>query len=66
MISTVAGNGYDSFSSSGDGEVATNAALNGSFGVVVDANGNIFFADESNHRIRKVDNHRIPRLTGQR
>jgi sugar lactone lactonase YvrE len=51
-IYTVAGNGEDSFS--GDGSAATNAALNGPADTVVDASGNLFIADASNNRIRKV------------
>ncbi len=51
-ISTIAGTvgaGY-----SGDGGVATSAQLNNSAGVALDAFGNIYIADASNHRIRKV------------
>ncbi len=51
-ISTVAGgagNGY-----SGDGGPATAARLNCPTGVAVDAQGNIYIADERNHRIRRV------------
>ena len=53
IITTVAGNGSSSFS--GDGGAATNAALNYPFGVAVDAGGNLFIADTSNNRIRRVD-----------
>jgi hypothetical protein len=52
IISTVAGNGTAGFS--GDGGLATNAALNGPYSGVVDAFGNLFIADYSNDRIRKV------------
>jgi sugar lactone lactonase YvrE len=52
IISTVAGNGTAGFS--GDGGPATSAALNGPNGVAVDANGNLFIADQLNRRIRKV------------
>ena len=52
IITTVAGNGLWSFS--GDGGAATNATLSNPFGVTVDASGNLFIADESNNRIRKV------------
>jgi hypothetical protein len=51
-ITTVAGNGTNSFS--GDGGAANNAALNSPFGVSVDASGNVFIADSGNNRIRKV------------
>jgi DNA-binding beta-propeller fold protein YncE len=53
IISTVAGNGSAGFS--GDGAAATAAQLSYPFGVAVDAAGNLFIADQSNNRIRKVD-----------
>jgi sugar lactone lactonase YvrE len=52
VITTVAGNGRESFS--GDGGGATQASLNLPTGMAVDAAGNLFIADTSNHRIRKV------------
>jgi len=52
-INTVAGNGVQGLS--GDGGPATSAALDGPFGIFVDAAGHIFFADGGNHRIRRVD-----------
>ena len=52
-ISTVAGNGYPSYS--GDGISATSAELNDPPGVAVDSAGNIYIADQGNNRIRKVD-----------
>jgi sugar lactone lactonase YvrE len=52
VISTVAGNGIQGYS--GDGDAATNASLNGPSGVSVDAAGNLYIADNGNHRIRKV------------
>jgi sugar lactone lactonase YvrE len=48
-ITTVAGNG-----SSGDGGPAIDASLSFPQGVVVDAAGNLYIADTSNHRVRKV------------
>jgi sugar lactone lactonase YvrE len=53
IISTVAGNG--TFGFSGDGGLATGAALFSPFGVAVDGAGNLFIADINNNRIRKVD-----------
>ena len=51
-IYTVAGNGESGFS--GDGNAATNAALDGPADIALDASGNLFIADTSNNRIRKV------------
>lgn len=51
-ISTVAGNGNYGFS--GDGGPATSASLASPYGVAVDAAGNLYIADISNYRIRKV------------
>ncbi|HEV3200414.1 MAG TPA: hypothetical protein VGZ73_21060 [Bryobacteraceae bacterium] len=51
-ISTVAGNGTPGYG--GDGAAATGAQLNTPIGVAVDAAGNLFIADFSNNRIRKV------------
>jgi hypothetical protein len=56
-ISTVAGNGTRGYL--GDGGAATNAELNAAWGVAVDASGNLFIADDSNSRIRKVDSNGI-------
>jgi sugar lactone lactonase YvrE len=50
-ISTVAGNGTLYF---GDGGPATSAQLDGPRGVTVDASGNLYIADNGNHRVRKV------------
>ncbi|RAJ92252.1 putative secreted protein (Por secretion system target) [Larkinella arboricola] len=52
IITTVAGNG--SYGFSGDGGPATSARLNFPGDVAVDAQGNLFIADQYNHRIRKV------------
>lgn len=52
-ISTVAGTGTAGYS--GDGGSATAARLNQVRDVAVDASGNIYIADELNHRIRRVD-----------
>jgi sugar lactone lactonase YvrE len=53
VITTVAGNGEARFS--GDGVAATSSSLRAPFSVAVDAAGNLYIADTSNHRIRKVD-----------
>ena len=52
-IETVAGNGTPGFS--GDGGAATATRLYGPSGVALDGAGNLYIADWSNHRIRKVD-----------
>ncbi|MDQ6836984.1 MAG: NHL repeat-containing protein [Actinomycetota bacterium] len=52
IITTVAGNG--SFGFSGDGGLATSAALGNPGGVAVDAAGNLFIADSGNQRVREV------------
>ena len=52
IITTVAGNGTSGYS--GDGGSADSAELYYPVGVAVDASGNLFIADEYNHRIRKV------------
>lgn len=56
IINTVAGSGAPLAGGfSGDGGPATNAQLNAPQGVTVDGNGNLYIADTSNWRIRKVD-----------
>ena len=52
VISTVAGSGTYGFG--GDGGSATAALLYNPSGVAVDTSGNLYIADFSNHRIRKV------------
>ena len=52
-ITTVAGNGALGFS--GDGGPATAASLQFPSGVALDAAGNLYIADQNNHRIRRVD-----------
>ena len=51
-ISTVAGNGIQSYS--GDGGKATSAGLHGPQAVAVDGAGNLYVADSQNNRIRLV------------
>ncbi len=51
-ISTLAGNGNPAFC--GDGGAAANACLRYPYGVAVDGSGNVFIADTSNFRVRKV------------
>ena len=52
FITTIAGTGSSTFS--GDGGVATNAGMT-AYGVAVDNYGDVYIADRSNDRIRRVD-----------
>ena len=52
VINTVAGNGTRG--STGDGGLATSAQLQIPEGIAVDAIGNLYIADDANHRVRKV------------
>ncbi|MFE7645341.1 NHL domain-containing protein [Streptomyces phaeoluteigriseus] len=51
-ISTVAGTGAGTFGA--DGVPATSAPLHYPHGVAVDSSGDLYIADSSNHRVRKV------------
>lgn len=51
-IRTVAGNGINGFA--GDGGAATDAELNNPFTLAIDGSGNLYIADQLNHRIRRV------------
>jgi len=53
IINTVAGSGAYGFS--GDGAPATAATLRNPVDVCTDGMGNIYVADYSNHRVRKID-----------
>ena len=53
IITTIAGNGSCGFN--GDGVPATQASLAKPAGIAVDAVGNLYIADRSSHRVRKVD-----------
>ena len=56
-LTIVAGTGVAGFA--GDGGLAVNAQISDPLGVAVDANNNVYIADASNSRIRKVDTHGI-------
>ena len=62
IITTVAGNGQAAYS--GDGGLAVNAALNFPYGATVDSAGNLYIADNTNSRIRKVTNGIITTIAG--
>ncbi|MBW1803816.1 MAG: T9SS type A sorting domain-containing protein, partial [Deltaproteobacteria bacterium] len=53
IINTIAGTGDAGFS--GDGEEAMQAMLNHPAGIFVDSEGAMFFADQDNDRVRRVD-----------
>ena len=59
IISTFAGNGTTSGSTNGDGGQAINALLGSPHGVFTDTSGNLFIAEYSNNRIRKVSKYGI-------
>ena len=52
VISTIAGTGTASYS--GDNGAATSATIDGPSGIVIDKNGNVYFAENNNHVIRKI------------
>jgi sugar lactone lactonase YvrE len=52
IITTVAGNGKSGYS--GDGGPATAASLSSPIGIALDSKGNLYIADSSANRIRKV------------
>ncbi len=54
VISTVAGTPF-TFGYGGDGGQATAAILNTAMRLVKDAAGNIYFSDDRNNRVRKID-----------
>ncbi len=55
IINTVAGTGVVGLS--GDGGPATLAQISDPLGIAIDATGNVYFSDVSNHNIRKIDAH---------
>ncbi len=53
VISTVVGNGFLGYG--GDGGAATAASINRPYQVIFDGSGNMYIADRSNDRVRKVN-----------
>jgi sugar lactone lactonase YvrE len=53
QVATIAGTGEAGFS--GDNGPSTKARLNEPYGVTTDADGNVFFADRLNRRVRRID-----------
>ncbi len=62
IITTIAGTGTSSYS--GDGAAATSATLNNPCGIVFDSNNNLFIADTSNARVRKISTGIITTIAG--
>jgi uncharacterized protein (TIGR03437 family) len=62
VITTVAGNGTGGYA--GDNGLAVKAELMFPTGIAVDAAGNLYIADQQNHRIRKVVNGIITTVAG--
>lgn len=57
IITTIAGNGNSGYS--GDGGPATSAKIRSEGGLATDSSGNIFFADSTDHVVRKIDGNGI-------
>jgi hypothetical protein len=57
IISTIAGNGIQGYF--GDGGLATDAQLNGPFGITFDNNNNLYIGERYNNVIRKIDTNGI-------
>ena len=53
IIHTICGNGTAGFS--GDGGPASAAQVNMPYGIALDKYGNIYFSDQYNNRVRKID-----------
>ena len=52
IINTIAGTG--SYGFAGDGAAGASALISGPWGVAVDRNGTVYFADQFNYRVRKI------------
>ncbi|MBI4459000.1 MAG: hypothetical protein HY648_02940 [Acidobacteria bacterium] len=61
-ISTFAGTGIPGYN--GDSMAATDARLNRPTSIAIDASGNLYIADASNHRVRRITNGIITTIAG--
>ncbi len=61
FITTIAGNGTGF---GGDNGPATSAQFDGTSGVAVDSNGNVYISDVNNNRVRKVTNGVVTSVAG--
>jgi uncharacterized protein (TIGR03437 family) len=52
VITTLAGNGQPGYA--GNGTDALSASMDTPIGIAVDSKGNVYFADQNNHRVRKI------------
>ena len=52
IVTTIAGNGQPGYA--GNGTDALQAMMNSPLGLAVDSKGNVYFADENNHRVRRI------------
>ena len=62
IISTIAGNGTTGFG--GDACIATGGLLNNPSGLSIDGSGNVYIADRSNQRIRRISYNHAPKFNG--
>lgn len=62
IISSIAGDGSQTFG--GDGGAASAAKLNLPAGIALDGSGNLYFADSSNNRVRKIAGGNISTVAG--
>src|ERR1035437_11091545 len=62
IITTIAGDNIGGYTA--DAVAATTSELSSPYGIALDASGNLYIADQINHRIRKVTNGIISTVAG--